>query len=247
MRLDFMPHKEGDRDMTKYIPYTDRMKVTVPEGEVDGLRVQKFEVKALGDWTDADEERTDVIAPIVVAQMEVDGRPCKPGWYTRLADYNDLDSNGRPQIWMSDTTAERDDHKDPVARIQMGKAQRVLINGLGLGMVLQAALSYDHVTHVDVVEKDERVIKLIGPHYTSDPRVNIVHADAYEQRYNWSTGPRKRWDVGWSDIWPELIADNIDGMDELHKYYRHRCGWHGMWGRAICLKQRRELRAYGLA
>lgn len=43
-----------------YVNYTDRMKVTVPEGEVDGLRVERFEVIDPESWTEADDERTDV-------------------------------------------------------------------------------------------------------------------------------------------------------------------------------------------
>ena len=229
-----------------YRSYSDRMQVTVPEGEVDGLAVQRFEVIDPDDWTDADKERTDVISPLGYMRMVRDGRECYPGWYTRLVDRNEPDEHGHPLVWMSDTTAERAEHAEAVAHIQMGKAKRVLINGLGLGMVLQAALTYDHVTHVDVVEADERVIKLVGPHYTTDPRVNIIHEDAYEQMGNWSMGPRLRWDVAWSDIWSEIVADNLGGMDRLHNYYRRRSAWHGMWCRKECLAQRRELRALGI-
>jgi hypothetical protein len=174
--------------------------------------------------------------------MICDGRECRPGWYTRLADYNDMQPDGGPQVWMSDTTAERMEHRDAVAHIEFLKARRVLINGLGIGMVLAAALTFDHVEHVDVVEFDERVIKLVGPHYTTDSRVNIVHADAYEQMYNWSPGPRMRWDVAWSDIWPSIDATNVEDMDRLHRYYHKRCQWHGMWARKECLALRREHR-----
>lgn len=229
----------------KYISFTDRMEVAVPVGEVDGLVVQRFEVKDPDDWTEADEKRDDVTSPMEYYRMLRDGRGPEFGWYTRLLDYNDIQEDGHPRLWMSDTTAERGDHAEPVARIEAGKARRVLINGLGLGMVLQAALSYDHVHHVDVVEKDERVIKLIGPHYLIDPRVNIIHADAYEQIRNWSRtmrGHGKRWDVAWSDIWPDISPGNIEGMDRLHRYYRHRSGWHGMWARKLCLQMRREER-----
>lgn len=231
-----------------YVSYTDRMKVTVPEGEVDGLRVQRFEVKDPDSWLETDNDRDDVISPLECARMELDGRGCAPGWYTRLADRNELDDWGHPLVWMSDTTAERDDHKEAVAHIQMSRAERVLINGLGLGMVLQAALSYDHVRHVDVVEADERVIKLVGPHYTADPRVNIIHADAYAQAKSFAAigRPVIRWDVAWSDIWPTISDKNLSGMDELHAFYKKRCGWHGMWARRECLALRRELRAYGL-
>lgn len=216
-----------------YISYTDRMEVTVPEGEVDGLKVMKFEVTGEELWN--------------LRQALRYGRGCDPGTYTKLVDFKEenLDLGLHPVLWMSDTTAEREDHKEPVAYIELTKAKRVLINGLGLGMVLQAALSYDHVEHVDVVEADERVIKLIGPHYLKDPRVNIIHADAYEQARAWPRG--SKWDIAWSDIWPEISADNLDGMDELHKFYRRRCYWHGMWARKWCLKLRRELMAYGVA
>ncbi len=230
--------------MTTYRFYTDRMHVTVPEGEYEGLVVKRFEVKDLESWTKADEDRTDVLRPMEYVRMIRDNRGCEPGWYTRLSDKNDRDEQGRPQIWMSDTTAERNDHREAVAYIELSKAETVLINGLGLGMVLAAALTYDHVKRVDVVESDERVIKLIGPHYTTDPRVNIIHADAYEQTKAWPRGTK--WDIAWSDIWPSLDADNIPGMDQLHAYYRRRTQWHGCWGRKICLDLRRELRQYGL-
>lgn len=233
----------------KYISYSDRMEVTVPVGEHKGLKVEKFEVVDPDDWTEEHDKRTDVIKPLEYVRLISEGRGCNPGWYTRLSDTHELDEHGHARIWMSDTTAERQDHAEAVAHIQMGKAKRVLVNGLGLGMVVQAALSYDHVEHVDVVEKDIRVIELIGPHYTVDPRVTIHHADAYEQIRNWPRTPRghaMRWDVAWSDIWPTISDENLDGMDKLHAFYRYRAKWHGMWARKDCLKLRRELRSYGL-
>lgn len=230
---------------TRWPTYSDRMQVTVPVGEVDGLKVERFEVKDLDDWLETDEGRTDIMSPLEYVRMIRDGRGCDPGWYTRLSDSNNKDDHGRSLIWMSDTTAERRDHKEAVARIQLGKARRILVNGLGLGMVVQAALSYSHVEHVDVVESDARVIELVGPHYLDDPRVTIHHADAFEQTANWTAG-QSSWDVAWSDIWSTIGSDNLPGMDRLHAYYRRRSGWHGMWCRPECLAMRRELRAYGI-
>jgi hypothetical protein len=229
--------------MSEYRFYTDRMKVDLPESEYDGLRIEHFEVKDPDDWTEADEKRTDVVSPVEYFRMMWDGRECFPGWYTRLLDTTVKDEQGRSLLWMSDTTAERNDHKEPVAVIELTKAERVLINGLGIGMVLSAALTYYHVKHVDVVEKDERVIKLVGPHYLKDPRVNIIHADAYEQTKAWPRG--SRWDVAWSDIWQDISDENLPGMDQLHQYYRRRTQYHGMWARPECLALRRELRSYG--
>ncbi len=209
----------------------ERLTVSVPEGEVDGLKVERFEVKAYDLWN---------------LRAAREGRQTRPGMYTRLMDFKEenLDLGLHPQIWMSDTDAEKGDHTEAVAAMALAKAERVLVNGLGLGMVVAAALTFDHVQHVDVVEADERVIKLVGPHYEKDPRVNIIHSDAFQQLPRWPRGTR--WDVRWSDIWPELTSDNIPQMDTLHGFYQRRTHWHGCWGRKICLRLRRELRTYGL-
>lgn len=223
------------------VNFHERMTVIVPEGEVDGLRVERFEIKAIDDWTDADEGRTDVVAPLEVLRMERDGRGSAPGWYTRLVDANEPDVHGRSLVWMSDTDAEKRDHFEAVVGIYHLDAKRVLINGLGLGMVLQAALSFDHVQHVDVVENDPRVIKLIGPHYTADPRVTIHEADAHEQMLVWPRGTR--WDVGWSDIWPDISPENLPDMEKFSRSYGRRCRWHDCWSKPESRRLRAELRA----
>lgn len=203
----------------KYISFHDRMTVTVPEGELDGLVVERFEMKAY----DLENMR----------QALHYGRGTAPGMYTRLIE------PGTKTFWMSDTDAEKRDHVPAVSRINFLKAKRVVINGLGLGMVLQAALSYEHVEHVDVVEKDQRVIKLVGPHYLEDPRVTIHHADAYEQATSWPRGTR--WDVGWSDIWEEISPANQPDMTRLQKYYSRRCQWHRCWAAPEVARLKRAL------
>lgn len=202
----------------KTLSIRDRMTIAVPEGELDGLVVERFEMKP-GNLHN-------------MMQALKHGRGTRPGVYTRLIE-------PKAEIfWMSDTDAEKNDHVPAVSRIDFLKAKRVLINGLGLGVVLQAALSYDHVEHVDVVEKDERVIKLVGPHYTKDPRVTIHHADAYEQIKAWPRGTR--WDVGWSDIWPEISPDNQPDMTRLQKIYQRRCQWHRCWAAPEVARLNRE-------
>lgn len=183
-----------------------RMTIDVPEGELDGMRVERFTI--------GEKSLHNAMADVRY------GRGTRPGTYTRLMD-------GK-KLWMSDTDAEKSDHADAVRNIWLISAKRVLINGLGLGMVLQAALTFDHVEHVDVVEADERVIKLVGPHYLKDPRVTIHHADAYEQAKRWPSGTR--WDVGWSDIWENLDVANLSKMALLNRPYGRRCQWHGCWG-----------------
>lgn len=192
--------------------------VTIPEGELDGVKVQRFTV------TEADYKRTIWGYP---------GRSCPPGTYTKLV----IDG----ELWMSDTPAEYYDHSEAVRRIQKPETKRVLINGLGIGMVVKAAVDSPHVEHIDVVELDKRVIELIGPHYSADPRVTIHHADAYT--IQWPKG--MRWDVVWHDIWVELNTDNLDQMATLHRRYGRRAAWQGSWGKEFLRYQRQRERRAG--
>lgn len=198
----------------------DRMTVTVPEGELERMRVERFTVTQ------------EAARGVAAFRLALTGRGIRPGTYTRLTE-DDC-------FWMSDTPAEKADHYEAVRAIKKLQAKRVLINGLGIGMVLQAALSFDHVEHVDVVEIDERVIGLVGPHYEKDPRVTIHHADAYEQAKRWAPGTR--WDVGWSDIWPTLCSDNLSGHARLNRSYGRRCQWHGCWVHDTLVYQREKER-----
>lgn len=181
-------------------------KVTIPEGELDGMRVRRFIV------SDRDAS---------FSFLRGGGRGVPAGLYTRLT------SGG--VFWMSDTPAEWRDHRPAVSQIRREGAKRVLINGLGIGMVLKAALACEHVEHVDVVEKDPRVVALVGPHYLTDPRVAIHTADAYA--VTWPTGTT--WDVAWHDIWPDLCTDNLPLMSKLHRRYGRRVSWQGSWGRKL--------------
>lgn len=199
----------------------EAMVVDLPECEQDGLKVERFTV----------EDHS-------IENLRLGSRATRPGTYTGLK------LNGR--LWMSDTDAEKRDHMVAMRQISGLRARRILINGLGLGMVLKAALTLDHVEHVDVVEIDERVISLVGSHYAQDPRVHLHHADAYEQMSRWPVGTR--WDVGWSDIWPTICTDNLVGMTKLRRSYGRRTHWHDCWGRDLLLviqrKEKAEQRQY---
>jgi hypothetical protein len=185
----------------------DDHRVTVPEGELDGLRVERFELTR---------------SQAAIASLRAGpGRALLPGTHTRLMDGD--------KLWMSDTHGELYDHTIAICHIQNIGTRRVLINGLGLGMVVKAALDCEHVEHVDVVEIDPRVVALVGPHYQADPRVTIHTADAIEQTSKWP--PNTRWDVAWHDIWPEINEANRPDMRRLHGSYGRRVGWQGSWGR----------------
>lgn len=195
--------------MTERPHIYDRMTVDVPEGEVDGMIVKRFTVSE------------DDARGVQAMRLAMSGRSIRPGTYTKLIE------RGQYGPWMSDTPAEKHDHAEVVYKIMNLKAKRVLINGLGLGMIVQAALSFDHVEHVDVVEKDQRVIDLVGPHYLKDPRVTIIHADAFEQAKAWPKGTR--WDVVYSDIWPDINTDDLKDHTRFAYTYARRSQWQGSW------------------
>jgi spermidine synthase len=98
---------------------------------------------------------------------------------------------------------------------------------------LQGLLNKPEVTHITVIEKDVDVLELVGKHIT-DPRVTLIHADAYE--YN----PPKdvHYDFIWHDIWDNITNDNLPEMTKLHRKYARKTGWQDSWCKSLC-KQRR--------
>jgi spermidine synthase len=155
---------------------------------------------------------------------------------TRAGDYTRLSVDGR--LWMSDTDAEYRDQIMALIEAQRHAGGRGLVNGLGLGCTLGAML--DHLEHIDVVESEERVCRLIGKWYESEfPGRVTVHCDnAYT--IQWPKGTR--WDVVWHDIWPGLCEDNLEGMGTLHRRYGRRCDWQGSWGKELLQYERRRTR-----
>lgn len=195
----------------------DSFKVAVPESELDGVAIERFSVDAEASrWT----------------YVREGGRGVPSGTYTRLRV-------GR-FTWMSDTPAEIGDHWPATNEIAKPTTKRVLINGLGLGMIVKFALEQPHVEHVDVVEIDERVIKLVGPTYTSDSRVQIHHNDAFDQAIEWPRG--SHWDVVWHDIWRDLDEDNLPEMTRLARSYGARSTWQGAWSQDFLRRQRKRER-----
>lgn len=143
---------------------------------------------------------------------------CPPGIFKRLVR--------KGHVVMSNTPMEIRTN-EPIIRHSTG---RVLINGLGLGIVLTAILRKPHVFEVNVIEKSEDVIKLVAPSFDKDSRVKIYHADAFLFQ------PPKgiRFNAVWHDIWDATCADNLPEMHRLHRKYGKRTDWQGSWNRAFC-------------
>ena len=195
-------------------PVMERLRYRGPEINDLGVRVERFVVKP-----DEDKDFGEFIAHLVHESV---GRGCPPGIYSALR-VDDV-------LWMSDTTSERRDHRDPVVVADMFRGRNGLVTGLGLGCVVGAML--DSLEHVDVIEKDDRIIDTVGEWYreTYGDRVTIIHADALA--YRWPKG--MRWNIVWHDIWPKLSPLNLPEMATLHRRYGSRCDWQGSWGEAFC-------------
>ena len=104
----------------------------------------------------------------------------------------------------------------------------VLINGLGLGMLLEGILTKADVKHVRIIEIDPDVIALTGPHFAKDKRVEIINADAYEYK------PAKGefFDFAWHDIWDRAEPENFPFMAKLgRRYNKHVAAAQDFWMR----------------
>ena len=189
-------------------------KVSVPEGESGLWKVEQFTVSK----EDASFER--------MRSLFRGGRYVPEGTYTRLT------RGGR--VIMSDTPDEIRDH----SYIIRNAKGHVLINGLGIGMVLQACLEKPRVTKVTVIEKSPDVIDLVAPHYREryGDKVEIIQADAFE----WKPPKDVRYGAVWHDIWDNICGDNLPEMHKLHRKYGRRTDWQGSWGRELCERQNKS-------
>lgn len=190
-------------------------KVDLPAGESGKWKVEKFSISE-------SEARFDNMRCAFSPGMGK--RAVKAGDYTRLVC-------GWETI-MSDTHAEMVDH---YTAVQKAKGY-VLINGLGIGMVLNAVLQKPEVEHATVVEIDSDVIALVAPHYVKKfgSRLTIIQADALTFK------PAKgiRFGAVWHDIWPHITSDNIPSMKVLHRRYGRCTDWQGSWCRELCEMRR---------
>jgi len=170
-----------------------KYKVSVPEGRSGDWKVEKFTVS---------EEDARFFNMRAMFSFSNRGRMIESGTYTRLM------RNG--EVVMSDTPTEIGDH----LWFMQDAMGNVLLNGLGLGVVLNGVLLEDRVEKVVVNEISEDVIKLIAPHF-KDSRITINHADAF----TWK--PSLRFNFVWHDIWDNICEDNLKDMKRLHRKYGH--------------------------
>lgn len=123
-------------------------------------------------------------------------------------DYVRLIVNG--DLMMSDTGMERYTNK-----LFINKAKgRILIAGLGIGMLLENILDIPEVVEVVVIEKYQDVIDLVAPAFTS-PKLKIICADIFDYKMP----KEEKFDCIYFDIWPYISCDNLVEMRKLHRKY----------------------------
>jgi hypothetical protein len=150
------------------------------------------------------------------------GRDIKAGTYKRL--YRGGKGNWGTTI-MSDTPAEKRDH---IGFIREAEGD-ILVNGLGLGWVIEGLFLKSEVRHVTVIEISKDVIKLTGK-YLQDKfgdRLTIINKDALEYKLK----KNEKYDFVWHDIWDDICADNWETMTQLHKKYARKCKFQDSWVR----------------
>lgn len=157
----------------------------------------------------------------------------KEGKYVRLH------VNG--ELMMSDTHMERISNRGFIYHAH-GK---VLIAGLGIGLVLKNILDKEEVKEVIVIEKYQDVIDLVAPKF-DNPKLKIICADIHE----WKPAKGEKFNVIYFDIWPEICEDNLDEIKVLHNKFKNSVDrtdancWMNSWMKEYLQAQRKRNNRY---
>lgn len=145
-----------------------------------------------------------------------------PGSYKRLIIDNDVVMSNTP---MEVRTNMRAFHS---------ASGRILINGLGLGMLVEKMLTKPDVEHITIVEMNPEVIALVGPVFENNDRVTIIEEDAF----SYQPPKGEKFHFVWHDIWTFICSYNLTEMKRLHRKYGRRANAQLSWARAECERAR---------
>lgn len=145
------------------------------------------------------------------------------------------------ELVMSDTRMERNSNWE-FCSIAHG---RVLIAGLGLGLILHNLQHPERIQEITIIEKSQDVIDLVSPLFLHLP-IKYIHADILE----WKPQKGEKFDVIYFDIWSTITEENLTEIRLLHnrfKHYLNREGgqhWMNSWMKEFLQQQRaRERRS----
>jgi len=185
-----MRNSYGFPEMAKIIPESPK-----PEG--DGFYIHHYVMT---------EEKARHYSMMGDLQRDWTKRGLEAGTYCVLSEKRNSWNDQR----MSDTWLERYTNHD-VLRKAKG---RVLLAGLGIGMLPVALCQKPEVDQVVVLEIEPQVIALVEP-YIRHPKLTILLADAYRPP---TIG--KVFDTIYLDIWKGICSDNWTQMKPLLALYR---------------------------
>lgn len=188
-----------------------------PQDYLEAARVPSFLAPQRfgGVWEIERRVRTEITDALAAAGLFEIGWPD----YTllRRATIATLHHDGG-EIVMEDSLRELRRHLP----IWLAARGRVLVTGLGLGCVVRGLLASPDVEHIDVVELDAHVLRVIGAEFVYNDRVTLHHGDALKFKR------AKKWDVAWHDLWCEG-----PGLHRLHialfKRFNRVCKAQGAW------------------
>lgn len=129
-------------------------------------------------------------------------------------------------VWMSDPPVEYFKAWELVVR---SKGEKVLVGGLGLGLIVHLLAKRRDIEEIWVVEKSWEVIKMVKPFLPKEPIIKIIHGDFLEEARNYC-------DVEFStiiaDIWKStdegsrrLMEESLMVMQDWHENAVHLV-WH---------------------
>lgn len=134
----------------------------------------------------------------------------------------------RTEVVMSNVPAEKKDHEYFFKKVINKKPKKILISGLGLGMIIEELLKHNFIERIVVVEKNKEVIELTGKYFT-DKRLEIIHEDIFVYE------TEEKFDMVWHDIWTYIEKTNLREMNLLRGKFKSQ--WQGFW----CESEVREL------
>jgi len=190
--------------------YTD-MATVLPEGKLGEAEIRHL---VIGE----EEAAMAQLRAVVTRGRE---KPISQGTYAQLYV--------RGAMVMSDTQMERRSNLGLVWNAQ----GRVLIAGLGLGMVLLPVAAKPEVESITVIERSQDVIDLVTPHIRralgdNSSKLGVLQGDIFK----WKPKPNSKWDTVYFDIWTDICVDSLKEMAHLHRRFgkrKSREGWMASW------------------
>lgn len=193
-------------------------KCSIPEGKSGKWSIKRFSVN----------ERNASISAFFDGKRKVPS-----GSYTKLV----YEGGCFNDVVMSDTPAEYKDHRW-IIRNAKGK---VLIAGLGLGLVLEQVAGKDEVISITIIESSADVIKLVWEHIPEQikAKCTLIHGDIYDLH---NIDKSLHFDYAWFDIWPTICGDNTSDFGKLKTKYRNRVDIMGFWAEKECKQENKRRR-----